>query len=61
MNGGKKKKMYFHVGKSAIQRKIRRRRQAVLVTEPFSPVSSPSVAGRSGFAYVVASNLRALD
>lgn len=38
-----------------------RRRRAVLLKGPFSPVTSPSVMGRSGVVYEVANNLRALD
>lgn len=40
---------------------LSQRRRAVLLKEPFSPVTSPSVMGRSGVVYEVANNLRALD
>lgn len=37
------------------------RRWAVLLSEPFHPVTSPSEMGRPGFVYVIANNPRALD
>lgn len=38
-----------------------RRRLAVLLSEPFHPVTSPSEMERPGFVYVIANDPRALD